>query len=304
MTPVLHGHYDTWDACAPRRVDARERDACWELRLDRAPQYSTVESRTRRMLSRRSPRSWAYVWYGVKGRGVDAFRKRLKVDLRAAKPATAHFESIRPHWPRHLADPDEDFATMLCEAFRVGALDEIPAAIRAYTRGASGIQTLIYVQHQVVNWSAPRALALAFGRRRRAAASGVLDPFSLEAHRAYLDWWDERFVPLLPPRAHAILTLCFEVDRPAAFVKELEAQRLDDPDLDRTNYQLLDELPQLNETHVRDFLRNNQVSLSHAVRDREVPRILRRTRGEYLPTICALKDLMGRELGAAAALAS
>jgi hypothetical protein len=122
-----------------------------------------------------------------------------------------------------------------------------------------------------------------------------MDPNSVEAHRAYLEWWDEHFVPLLPPRTHAIVTLCFEVDNPNAFRKALVEHSLDNPDLLNTHYQLLDELPRIDEGHVRTFLRNSRIQLSQADRDREIPRILRQTRGEYMPTVSALSELINRE---------
>ncbi len=275
MTPVLHCNYGRWTATLPRRVDPLEHDPHWHLKLDRIRQYGTVSLQTRTMLRERRPRSLAYLWYGREGQGVERFHRRLNVELSQELPTNAHFLEVQPEWPMELQDPDRSFADMLCEAFDVLELADIPKSVRARTRGATSRQTLIYVRHQPVT------------------SAKLINPATL---KLYLKWWDQSFVPLLQRRHYALLGVSFIVRRPArfyAFVRDRE--RLDDLDLSLTVFRTLDELERVGRRDLLDFLKTHNIRLPPQRRDRMLQEILDRTKGHYDITVSALRKLVSRQ---------
>ena len=277
LTPVMHCHYAGWTSTPPQRVAPLEHDPHWHLKLDRVPQFGTVAFQTRQMLREHRPRSLAYVWYGKGGQGIDLFHKRLKVELQDDLATRAHFFSVRPEWPMDLHDPARSFADMMCEAFDVQALQDIPRVVRAQSRGASGRQTLVYVRHQPVR------------------STKVLNPRDL---KAYLEWWDREFAPLLQERYYALLTVSFEVQNPAKFHKAMLKMVLQDIVLSRTVFRLLDELEQVGMRDLFEFLQTHNIRLPRRRKDRILQEILEDTGGHYEQTISALRRLVNRALDA------
>jgi hypothetical protein len=274
MTPVLHCHYANWKSTPPRRVDPLEHDPHWHLKLDRVLQFSTVAFQTRQMLRERRPRSLAYVWYGQEGQGVDIFHKRLRVELREDISTHAHFLEVQPEWPMDLYHPERSFADMLCEAFDVRSLPDIPRCIRAHTRGATGRQTLVYVRHQPVR------------------SAQLINPRTL---KAYLNWWDKTFAPLLSEHFYGLLTVSFVVNNPARFRKAvLEQERVYDIELSETVFRLLDEMERIGLKDLFDFLQTHNIRLPRDHKDRMLQDILEKTKGNYELTIDELKKLVER----------
>lgn len=274
LTPVIHCHYAEWKSTPPKRVEPLEHDPHWHLKLDRVAQFGTVAFQSRQMLRERRPRTLAYIWYGKAGQGIELFHKRLKVELRDDLATYAHFLEVRPKWPMHLYETDHCFADMMSEAFDVHSLQDIPQYIRAYTRGATGRQTLVYVRHQPVR--SPK----------------VMNPRTL---KDYLQWWDKNFALLLRDRAYALLTVSFEVSNPAKFHRDLE-KHLYDLELSRTIFRLLDELERLGKKDLFEFLQTHNIRLPRAHKDRILQEILEQTGGHYDQTVSALRHLVNRAL--------
>jgi hypothetical protein len=276
LTPVIHCHYADWNSTPPERIDPLEHDPHWHLKLNRVAQFGSVVYQTRQMLRERRPRSLAYVWYGQKGQGISLFHKRLKVELQEDLATRAHFLEVRPAWPMDLYDPDRSFADMMCGAFDVHSLQDIPHCIRAHTRGATGRQTLVYVRHQPVR------------------SKNVMNPRIL---KTYMEWWDRKFAPLLEDRTYALLTVSFEVSNPAKFRKAmLEGAGLYDIELTSTVLRLLDEMERVGMRDLFEFLQTHNVRLPRARRDRILQDILEQTNGHYDQTINALRRLVNRAL--------
>lgn len=274
MTPVLHCHYANWKSTPPRRVDPLEHDPHWHLKLDRVIQFSTVAFQTRQMLRERRPRSLAYVWYGQEGQGVDIFHKRLRVELREDISSNAHFLEVQPEWPMDLYDPERSFADMMCEAFDVHSLPDIPRSIRAHTRGATGRQTLVYIRHQPVR------------------STQLINPRTL---KSYLNWWDKTFAPLLTEHFYGLLTVSFVVNNPPKFRKAaLEQEHVYDVGLSKTVFRLLDEMERIGLKDLFDFLQTHNIRLPRDRKDRMLQDILERTNGNYELTINELKKLVER----------
>lgn len=277
MTPVLHGNYAEWKSTPPRRVDPLEHDPHWHLKLDRVSQFGTVFLQTRLMLRERRPRTLAYVWYGAAGQGVEIFHQRLQMELQEDLTPHAHFMDVRPEWPTFFEKDDEEgraFEAMICEAFHVLELQNIPQAIRKRTLGETGRQVLVYVRHVPM-------------------ASKLITPRTL---KQYLEWWDRKFVPLLQGQHYALLTVSFIVNNPPKFRKAaLEDVRLNDLRLHGTVFRLLDEMERIAYKDLDDFLLTHNIALPHNRKERILQDILERTKGHYEMTISELKQVVYRD---------
>lgn len=276
MTPVMYCHYDQWKATPPQRIDPLEHDPHWHLKLDRVSQFATVAFQTRQMLRELRPRTLAYTWYGQRGQGVELFHRRLRVELQQDLGSNTHVHEVLPAWPLEFSDPDRSFADMMSEAFDVQSLRDIPGCIRAYTRGATGRQTLIYVRHEPVH------------------STRVMNPGLL---KAYLEWWDRTFVPMMGSHTYALLTVSFEVNNPAKFRRAiLDQEGLYDLELGGTIFRLLDEMERIGMKDLFDFLQTHNIRLPKSRKDRILQDILERTNGHYEQTIGALRRLVERAL--------
>jgi hypothetical protein len=273
MTPVLHGHYSTWRANPPRPRSRLEYDPHWRLKFDRVKQFGQVYYLTTQMLRERRPRSLAYVWYGQPGQGVDLFHQRLTVEL-GEKLSDVSLYEVQPEWPMAFDNPIRACEAMLTQVFNVNTLDDIPARIRTQSRGVSGRQTLVYVRHRPV------------------ASPKLFNPAML---KAYLEWWDICFAPLLEGPVFAVLGVSFIVGKPLTFHKVLtERARILEIPFNRTVLQVLDEMEQVSRKDLLDFLHTHNVLLPLSHRDRVLDDILARTKGDYDVTLEALKDIAAR----------
>jgi hypothetical protein len=279
LTPVLYSNYRTWTAPAAQRADDAIRDPHWHLKLDRVGQFGTVAFQTRQMLRERHPRSLAYVWYGKAGQGIDMFHKRLGVELRADLASHAQLLEVRPEWPMQLDNPGRSFSDMMTEAFEVQDLKAISSSIREQTHASASRIAVIYVRHQPVR------------------LKSVLNPSTL---KAYLQWWDGTFAPLLNNHQHVLLTISFEVDNPASF-RDILLNRvgLYEIEFNHTIFRLLDEMERLALKDLFDFLQIHNIRLPRSHKDRILQEILEKTGGHYEQTISELRRLVERALDAA-----
>ncbi|HMQ32202.1 MAG TPA: hypothetical protein PKD53_15840 [Chloroflexaceae bacterium] len=273
LTPVLYCHYDGWAAPPLQRAEQAPRDPHWHLKLDRVVQFSIVSAQTRQMLRERRPRSLAYIWYGEPGQGVDRFHTRLQVELETDPPQGAQIVVVRPEWPP-VFDLPRDYEAMLVEAFEGVPLRSVSASLKARARGGPQQPVILYVRHRPV----------------RGDAKDVVNPYKL---RSYLQWWDQVFVPRLAGPHHALLTIPFEVERPARFrAAVLEGARLRDLELGHTIFRLLDEMERLALSDLLDFLQMHEIRLPRAARERVLQAILTRTGGHYDQTVSELRRIV------------
>lgn len=277
MTPVLHCNYESWKFSPPKPLSRLERDPHWRLKLNRIRQFGQVAIQTREMLENHRPRSLSYLWYGLQGQGVDVFHQRLAVELQKLVSDAYLFE-VQPYWPPQFHDFHISIRDMLTDVFRVQNLDEIPERIRTETRNKPQRQTLVYVRHEPIVASP--------GADKQTT---LIDPGLI---KKYLQWWDLNLVPLLEGNMFALLGMSFVVRKPAAFRKRItEIDCLDDLDLDRTVFHLLDEMQAVERQDILNFLRSNNIVLPPDVRNRCVNKILAESGGQYEKVLEMLKDL-------------
>ncbi len=272
MTPLIHCHYATWKSSPPKAPNRLEHDPHWHLKIDRVTQFGTVATQTRQMLRERKPRSLAFVWYGEQGQGLELFHQRLKVEL-DEDLSDAFIDERRPEWPPELPhNYHRAFQDMLLEAFEVSSLEDIPASVRAKTYGAFGTQTLVYVRHRPVK------------------SKRLINPNTL---KAYLEWWNSHFVPVLDSNQFALLGVSFVVKNPPKFRNVmLDKARLYDLYLDHTVFRLLDEMERVARKDLLDFLHTHNIRLPEKRRDKVIERILEKTQGHYEHTVEELKHLV------------
>ncbi|AUB82755.1 hypothetical protein [Candidatus Thiodictyon syntrophicum] len=272
MTPVLHAGYGTWHSEPPGVRLAADHDPYWHLKIDRVSQYHTVAGEARRMVREGRPRCHAFVWYGRAGEGVDLFHTRLNVQLREDLDSARLLE-IAPRWPDDLADPARSFEDMLCEAFGVQGLDEVPARIRQRAEGGYGARVLVYLRHQPV-----------LGKR-------LIDPGRL---RQYLQWLDHRLAGLLDEGQFLLVGISFVVEKPPGFRESVRRQGLLELRLEETVFQLLDELERLAPHHLLTFVQTHRIPHARRLTEKVLGQILVATEGNYDQTVEKLRSLMDR----------
>jgi hypothetical protein len=226
------------------------------------------------MLLERKPKSYAYVWYGEKGQGVDLFHHRLTVELRE-KLKDVYFYEVRPEWPPHFYEPANSFEEALKEAFEVDDLRDIPARIREKSGGVSGKQVLVYVRHRPVY------------------SPEIFNPKLL---KLYVEWWDCCFEPLLNGHPYfALLGISFVVNNPPKFRDILiNKERIKQVPLNNSVYKLLDEMESIAKEDLMDFIRTHNIWLPFDRKDEILEGIMKRTKGHYEMTLEELKDLAAR----------
>ncbi len=275
MTPVLHCRYGDWQATPPVAPDRSERDPHWRLKVDRVNQFSKVFYQTHQMLLERKPRGLAYLWYGTPDQGLEIFHRRLSVELQEKLTEIAVYP-ITPEWPDDLHDPDRSFADMFCQAFEVESLEHIPARIRIFSRGMSSRKVLVYLCHRPVT------------------SKYVFDPKKI---RLYLDWWNKKFLPLVPENAHVLLGISYYAKKPAKFYDFLvKKERLDDFSMSHAVLALLDELERVTRRDLIDFIRTHNIAVPADLdrRDKVIDEILVRSKGSYDRVIDELEHLESR----------
>jgi hypothetical protein len=177
---------------------------------------------------------------------------------------------VRPAWPMHLDNYHESFSDMLCQVFDVNSLEDIPARIRTESRGAFGKQTLVYVRHEPV----------------RSAA--MFDPADL---REYVSWWDSEIAPLLEKSQFVLLSASFLVNNPPKFAEYVAEEGIDELDIKKTVFWLLNEMENVAKRDLLLFLRTHNIDLPGKRREKVLQKILAKTKGRYEQTIEELKKL-------------
>ncbi len=275
MTPVLYGHYNHWQAHPPRPAKHWIKDDEWHLKVDRIHQFGTVTLLVREMLRNRRPRCLFFVWYGRAGEGIDLFHERLASELETDLPAETEVYPVAPAWPDHLANPEIAFREVTLEAFEVDCLENIPARIRAQNQGER--QVLTYLNHRPVitrPYTSPEILA------------NTINPQTL---RHYFDWCDRVYPNLLEPGQYLLVGISFVVKDPPRF-RDWFRQARSGLNLRDSVVRLLDEMENLAEEDLLDFLHLHDIPLPAARRDQVIKAILAKTKGHYELTIAELEN--------------
>ncbi|XCN73458.1 MAG: hypothetical protein Q3M24_01525 [Candidatus Electrothrix aestuarii] len=278
MTPVLHCRYDTWTANPPEPPSRLERDPHWHLKVDRVNQFSKVFYQTHQMLLEQKPRGLAYLWYGTQDQGLEIFHRRLSVELQE-KLTDIIVYPVKPEWPEDLYDPSRSFSDMLCHVFDVDKSmpEHISGRIREFSRRVSGRKTLVYICHRPV--------------------TPTKDFFDPKKIRLYLDWWNRKFLPLVPQNAHVLLGISYYTKNPAKFYRSLvQKERLDDFSMSHAVLEFLDELEQVTRRDLIDFIRTHRIAVPAdlELRDKVIDEILVRSKGCYDRVIDELEYLESR----------
>ncbi len=253
----------------PAATDDVSSDPYWHLKIDRVKQYNSVIAQTRLMLREQKPKSLAFAWYGQEGQGIEIFHKRLLVELRE-ELSSAFVYQVRPRWPEHLANYHDAFSDVLCEAFKAKNLTDIPARIRSESHGVSNKVSVVYVRHEPVR------------------STRVINPESL---KTYIHWWDSTVTPLLAKKQFAVLTASFLVSNPPAFAQYVDDEHIEELDLKRTVFWLLDEMEKIAKRDLLLFLRTHNIDIPGDRKNDVLQHILNSTGGRYERTIEELKKL-------------
>ena len=270
MNLVLHRGYSNWVSTPPKPQSRLARDSYWQLKLDRVNQFSRVYFDTKTMLTDRSPRSLAYLWYGAEGQGQNLFHRRLSIELKGEFASVMPYE-VSPEWPQQFSNPNKSFEDMMAEAFNVQSVGEIPSRIRGDVRHSSQ-QLLIYVRHQPI------------------VKSGHV---TVDLIKDYISWWDEFFVAELDAHMFSLLGVSFEVEKDKPFRKILSDKGFDDLNyiLRNTTFITLDELTRLNENDLLHFIQKYKIPVPRAQMSDVVKNVLSSTGGDYEKTLEVMKNV-------------
>ncbi|MCW5213105.1 hypothetical protein VU04_09375 [Desulfobulbus sp. TB] len=114
-------------------------------------------------------------------------------------------------------------------------------------------------------------------------------------HPFYLNWWDQKFLPLVPENIHALLGISYYTERPSSFYNFLIKKiRLDDFSMSHAVLELLDELEHITRRDLIDFIRTHHTAVSTDLRDKAIDDILARSEGSYFRVIDELEHLESR----------
>ncbi|WP_089728645.1 hypothetical protein [Candidatus Thiosymbion oneisti] len=275
MTPVLYGHYDHWRAHPPTPAKHWIKDDEWHLKVDRIHQFATVSFLVREMLRNRRPRCLFFVWYGRAGEGIDLFHERLASELELDLPGATEVYTVNPAWPDQLANSEIAFREVTLEAFRVNSLEDIPARIRTQNQGER--QVLTYLNHRPVI------------TRPYTSSEMLKNTINPQTLRDYFDWCDRVYPSLLEPGQYLLIGISFVVKDPPKF-RDWFRRAQSGSNLHDSVVRLLDEMENLAEEDLLDFLHLHDIPLPASRRDQVIKSILTKTKGHYELTIAELES--------------
>jgi hypothetical protein len=265
LTPVLYCHYRNWNPI--------ERDHDLRLKLDRSRQFDPMLNQIEQMLEGHKHKSMAYIWYGKKDQGVEAFHERLASDLLNKISNKGNMtQSKSPAWPDDFKSPYRSFEEMYLQCFeKADSIAEIPLYL---PKGASK-RTLLYICHKPIQSSR-------IDEKRT----------NEELIKEYLYWWDKQVVPLLQNhQVFGLLGISFIVSKPAKFSKKLsEALGTLDLELEHTRYHLLDEMANITEHELFHFLQEI-APLSNLRRKELATLIMQKTKGHFEETLQCIEAI-------------
>ncbi len=268
MTPVLHASYDQWKS-QRLRADAEPPDEPYaEERFDRSEQIGFITSQVSAMVRDRRPHSYAFLWYGETGQGVDLFHDHLRSDFRVLNEIQ-RLQELRPMWPADLARIDRSFASMYTEIFEVDHLDQLPAQIHARVGGAGNQAQLIYIRHPSIDLT----------RRSR---------IDLITVKLYLEWVESNVIRCFEPPNFVVLGIGFEVSDGDAFYSELRRHGLHRFSLASTWVRISPPLRSVKDQDLVAHLQRSGANIPLSYYDRVIDHIMDTTQGEYELTLQAL----------------
>ena len=274
FTPVVYTNYGPWKSNPPHRVQTKNYDPHWQLKLDRVNQFGRLTLKVRDMLREKKPRSLAFIWYGEEGQGMGHFHERLEVELQN-HIEEADVVSYRPRWPEYFSGKGQRrfssraLEEMLLQAFNVDAVGQIGARVRRDTFGRSA---LVVVNHP------------------HTRSSNELD---LRMLKGYLEWWDNHIHRLLDEDTHFfLLGFSFLVEDWKTFETNLSKNGYDTLDFSSMAVDALEPLESIKRKDLIDFFKRHNVYIPRGRKDQYLDYIMDRTKGEYEATLIELEKLI------------
>ncbi len=270
MTPVLHASYDHWHCKALRREPNPATEPYGKRRFDRTDQIGEITQLVGAMLETRQPTSYAFVWHGGEGQGVDLFHDHLVMEL-SKLPEVEHLHAFKPDWPAELCDLWQSFEDMLKELFWATELSDVPNNLRTekYASPRRGQTSVFYLRlPPVVVPSSPASL-----------------PMNLKTVGSFLRFWESHVSRYFEPPCFAILGIALRIDRAQPLEQELTRLEMTTQDRFRVK-RLKDELANVTVAEIENGLQIRHSDVILPVRRPKVAReIYSRTQGHYRRTL-------------------
>jgi len=268
--PILHRTYDKWNSNPPKAIKREDRDPYWSFKLNRHSQFDRVFRQVFEMFHEQKPKSCAYLWYGKADQGVDVFHDRLKLEFQEKLKQVGMIVK-NPMWPQIHEKPKKFYSHMMCVAFGVEELRQIPMKIREQLKLQGDKKGLVYIKHEPVRHEYQ------------------CKPENL---KIYLKWWDEEFIKLLPEKTFGLLGISYIKKEPQAFLSLVtEKLALDTIDLKKTVFQILDELDRIKLSDLITFVKTHKIIMPEENRNQILRKILDKdiTDGQYNKVINQLQ---------------
>lgn len=277
INPVLHRNYSMWRA-KRKRKSIWIHDPHWSKKFDRVAQFGTIRYLTEEMMQYERTKLSVFLWYGIKGQGIDPFHERISVELKE-KFKKYTFREIHPVWPslfeKNINPKNQAaiviykraFTEMIVDAFSVSALEDVPIKIREWSRGKTGEKVLVVIHHETI-------------RDRRILPEHI---------KLYISWLDTSLVKHLDENHFILAAISFEVQRPYRFREHMLDNVVTRVNLDRGIVRLLDEMKMVDKNDISDFFHIHNINLSPDLKNKIIDEVLEKTKGNFEQTINELQ---------------
>ncbi|MBO0615097.1 CHAT domain-containing protein [Thiothrix fructosivorans] len=276
MIPILYQHYTEWHFPHSNVQRFVVKDMHWYLKLDRTAQFSRVFYHTSEMLVSDSPTTLACFWHGTKEQGVERFHERLPIELKKHS-RDMEMVTFTFRWPAHFNELHQAFEHMVCKGFGIRFLDDLPGMLQNLSIGGISNPLVVHCRFETLRKGSPMNLGrLAF----------------------FLKWWEtEVHARLRSYGIRTLLALGYELKEPDPQFATICRNELTKVKLKSgMKLELLDELQQVSEQDILDFLEKFDVELPVVGDDRSklINDIVVRTEGHYEKVLNELQTIVSQ----------
>lgn len=276
MTPILYQHYTEWHFPNSNVQHFVGKDMHWYLKLDRTAQFSRVFYHTNDMLVSDSPTTLVCFWHGTQQQGVDRFHARLPIELKQ-RSRDMEMVTFSFRWPLEFLDPHKVCERMVREGFGVSFLDALPGMLQNLSIGGISNPLVVHCRFETLRKGSPMNL----GRLA-----------------VFLKWWEtEVHARLRSYGIRTLLALGYELKEPDPQFATICRNELTKVKLKSgMKLELLDELQQVSEQDILDFLAKFDVELPVVGDDRTklINDIVVRTDGHYEKVLNELQTIVSQ----------
>ncbi len=290
FTPVWWVGYGQWDAQMVQGVTAGIARPNWAARLNRTREFRDLVGEVSEALEHwkdGAPFKWrGVVWTGDDGAGLDQFGKRiahhlaerLNEDVKVLSKTVALGAGSNP------SDPNARFVEALGHAFaahspsRATSIEQLVVEVlRWLNEGPGKRKTVAYLWHEPIDLPSKELRAFL---------------------RAYLVWWETRFLPLLLKsnlkKRNILFLLGFPVEAQGIQISKTLATQLGRKAFPCAygSVRVLEKFGLLNEEDLLDFIERAEFNVSSANKARVVKELIRRTGGVYEKVVRELVRIM------------